>query len=218
VTELVVARYVLGDMLRSQRFVVPLIVYVAALGVLFGGDPGPAPAAWPVSALALYPISAWLAITTAGAEDPVARHVTVAAAGGPGVVARGVLLVCLLADVVLAAAAAVRPVLPVITVLYPYAPTELVGAFLAHLGVAATGTAVGLLCARPVIERVGWSFLVAAAVVVVTGVTPWLPPVGTAVKALGTVPISPVVLDTVLGLLLALAACELSFRRRPRRR
>lgn len=225
---LLVARYVLADLLRSQRFIVPLFVYVAALGVLFGGDPGPAPAAWPVSALVLYPISAWVAITTANAEDPVARQVTVAAAGGPGVVARGVLLACLLADVVLAAAAAVRPVIPLITVLYPYTPPDLVAAFLAHIAVSTTGTAVGLLCARPVIERAGWSFLVAAAVVVITGVTPWLPPVGTAVKSLGTVPIGTVsigtapigsvALDAALGVLLALAACVLSVRRTPRSR
>ena len=74
---------------------------------------------------------------------------------------------------------------------------------------------------RPVITRIGWSLLAAVTVVVITGVTPWLPPVGTAVRALETVPVAlPVVaLDAVLGLALAGAACALTtVRRRPRTR
>jgi hypothetical protein len=208
----IVARYVLDDLLRSQRFLVPVFGYVALLGVLFGGDPGPAPGGWPASALALYAVGAWLAITTANTEDPVQRHVTVAAAGGPWAVARGVLLACLAVDVLLAALSTVRPLVPLITHVYPYAPAELIGGFLAHLATAATGTAVGLLCARPVIPRIGWSLLVAVTVVVVTGVTPWLPPVGTAVLALETVPVTvPVVAaDALLGLALAGAAAALT--------
>ncbi len=217
----IVARYILDDLLRSQRFLVPVFGYVALLGVLFGGDPGPAPGGWPASALALYAVGAWLAITTANTEDPVQRQVTVAAAGGPGAVARGVLLACLAADMLLAALATVRPLVPVITHVYPYSAGELVGGFLAHLATAAAGTAVGLLCARPVITRIGWSLLAAVTVVVITGVTPWLPPVGTAVRALETVPVAlPIVaLDAVLGLALAGAACALTaVGRRPRPR
>jgi hypothetical protein len=208
----IVARYVIDDLLRSQRFLVPVFAYIALLGVLFGGDPGPAPGGWPASALALYAVGAWLAITTANTEDPVQRHVTVAAAGGPWAVARGVLLACLAVDVLLAALATVRPVIPLITHVYPYPPAELIGGFLAHLAAAATGTAVGLLCARPVIPRIGWSLLVAVTVVVVTGVTPWLPPVGTAVRALETVPVAlPVVaVDALLGLALAGVAAALT--------
>lgn len=209
---MIVARYVLDDLLRSQRFLVPVFGYVALLGVLFGGDPGPAPGGWPASALALYAVGAWLAITTANTEDPVQRHVTVAAAGGPWAVARGVLLACLAVDVLLAALATVRPLVPLITHVYPYPPHELIGGFLAHLATAATGTAVGLLCARPVIPRIGWSLLVAVTVVVTTGVRPWLPPVGTAVRALGTVPVAvPVAaVDALFGLALAVAAAALT--------
>jgi hypothetical protein len=208
----IVARYVLDDLLRSQRFLVPVFGYAALLGVLFGGDPGPAPGGWPASALALYAVGAWLAITTANTEDPVQRHVTVAAAGGPWAVARGVLLACLAVDFLLAALATVRPIVPLITHVYPYPPTALIGGFLAHLATAATGTAVGLLCARPMIPRIGWSLLVAVTVVVVSGVTPWLPPVGTAVRVLETVPVSvPVVAaDALLGLALAGAAAALT--------
>ncbi len=217
----IVARYILADLLRSQRFILPVFVYLATLGVLFGGDPGPPPAGWPASALVLYPVSAWLASTTANSEDPVARLVTVAAAGGPAVVARGVLAACLLADVVLAAVSAVRPVIPLVTHVYPYPPAELLGGGLAHLATATAGTAVGLLCARPVIERVGWSLLAAVTVVVITGVTPWLPPVGTAVKTIGTVPtdLAAVVLDALIGVALAVAASALTtVRRTPRPR
>lgn len=210
-----VARYVLADLLRSQRFIVPVFLYIATLGVLFGGDPGPAPGGWPASALVLYPVGAWLAITTANTEEPVARLVTEAAAGGPAVVARGVLAACLLTDIVLAAASTA---IPLVTRGYPYSAAELLGGGLAHLATAAAGTAVGLLCARPVIERVGWSLLVAVTVVVITGVTPWLPPVGTAVTAIAAAPVSlpAVALDAVIGVLLAVVASMLTTRLRRR--
>ncbi|HEY3895417.1 MAG TPA: hypothetical protein VGL88_08630, partial [Pseudonocardiaceae bacterium] len=65
-----VARYLRADLLRSQRFIVPVVVYLGLLAVLFGGDPGPPPVPWAASTLALYPVSAWLAITTANTEDP----------------------------------------------------------------------------------------------------------------------------------------------------
>ena len=204
----VVARYILADLLRSQRFLVPVFAYLALLGVTFGGDPGPAPGSWGASVLALFPISVWLAITTANAEDPVARDITIAAAGGAPAVARGVLAVCLLADVVLAVVSALRPVIPLITLVYPYTPSQLLSGALAHLGAAAAGTAVGLLCARPVITRPGWSLLVTGTVVLLTAITPWLPPVGTTVRALAHAPMPTVsaAAGAALGIALAVSA------------
>lgn len=62
------------------------------------------------------------------------------------------------------------------------------------------------------ITRIGWSLLAAVTVVVITGVTPWLPPVGTAVRALERVPVAlpTVAVDAVLALALAVLACALT--------
>ncbi|MGH3671503.1 MAG: hypothetical protein ACRDSH_12835 [Pseudonocardiaceae bacterium] len=207
-----VVRYLSADLLRSQRFIVPLLTYGVLLAVLFGGNPGPPPAPWAASTLALYPISAWLAITTANTEDPTQRHITIAATGGWLPVAGGVLLTCLLGDLTLVAISVLWPLIPIITVTYPYPAQVLLAGALAHLTSATTGTAIGLLCARPLITRFGWTILTTLIVLLVTAVQPWLPPVGTAVKALTdtSIPIGHLALDTALGLALAGIACTVT--------
>ncbi|MCE0766493.1 hypothetical protein LWC35_26830 [Pseudonocardia kujensis] len=119
-TAVAVARYLLADAVRAQRVVLPVVLQVAVLAVLFGGDPGRLPEPWGASVLTLYPIAAWLALTVAHTEDPVQRDVTVAAAGGVGPVAAGTLLVALASDLGLAVLSVVWPV---IVTPYPAPPS-----------------------------------------------------------------------------------------------
>jgi hypothetical protein len=204
---LAAARYLVALLLGAQRVLLPLVAFLAVLGVLFGGDPGPPPTPWAASALAVYPVAAWLALVVANAEDPVQRAVTATAAGGRAAVAAATLLVALAGDLLLVAMAVL---VPLVTGRYPYPPATLLVGAVAHLACATAGTAVGLLCARPLVARVGWSFLLALTVVVVTAVQPWLPPVGVAVHALssgGGNPVGP----ALLGLSAAGAAALLSW-------
>jgi hypothetical protein len=175
-----VARYLLADALRSQRVIIPIVLQIAVLAVLFGGDPGPLPTPWAVSCLTAYPVAAWLALTIANTEDPIQRTVTIAAAGGPGPVATGTLLVALLGDLVLT-------VLSVgwgVAAGHGAPPAVVATGVLAHLAAAGTGTALGLLCARPLVPRIGWSLLIGVLVVIATAVQPWLPPVGASIAVL----------------------------------
>ena len=74
---LAVARFLAADVLRSQRYLLPLLVYAAVLGVLFGNDPGPPPGPWAASALALYPLAAWFAVGTVATKQRISgeyRH------------------------------------------------------------------------------------------------------------------------------------------------
>lgn len=200
-------RYFGADLLRSQRFLLPVFLYVLVLAPLFNGDPGPPPQLWTVSAVVLYPVSCWLAVTVANTEDPVQRQVTIAAAGGPWRVAAGVLLTCLLADAVLVAIAVGWPVL---ATSYGFPVPAVAAGVCAHVAVAATGTGVGLLCARPVTRGVGWSVVLGGGLLFLTGSQPWLPPVGLTFRELGDTPVPTVglALQAALGLALAgLAAC-----------
>ncbi len=206
---LAVGRYLLVDVLRAQRALIPIVLYLVVLGVLFSGDHTAAPGPWVASVLALYPAAAWVALTVANTEDPDQRAVTTAAAGGPGVVTAAVLGVALFVDVALAVVAVA---VPAVTNPAGFPPAALAVGALAHLAAAATGTAVGLVCARPVIGRIGWSFALSAAIVVVTAVQPWLPPVGSAARALTAPNPGPaVVAHTLLGLALAAAAAIISW-------
>jgi hypothetical protein len=203
---LAVTRYLLALLVDSQRYLLPVLLALAVLGVLFGGDPGPPPTPWAASALAMYPLAAWLALIVANVEDPVQRTVTVAAAGGRAAVAAATLLIAMAGDLVLVVLAVFGPVL---LTRYTYPPATIVLGLLAHVACTTAGTAVGLLCARPVVRRIGWSFALAVPVIVVTAVQPWLPPVGTAVKALssaGDPPLPSAVLGVVLAGLAAFVA------------
>ncbi|HEY0639549.1 MAG TPA: hypothetical protein VGD67_18020 [Pseudonocardiaceae bacterium] len=194
---LAVARYLTADLVRSQRFLLPPVAYAGVLAVLFTGDPGPAPAYWAASALAAYPVATWLTIVVAGGEDPVQRTVTVASAGGHAVVAGATVLVALAGDVVLVALAVLAPLIATPGPVVPHLGL----AIAAHLACALAGTAVGLLTGRPLLHRVGWSFCVAALVVLVTGTQGSWPPVGTAVTALsdgGAAPLGAVALAAAL--------------------
>ncbi|MBN9112609.1 MAG: hypothetical protein J0I34_27945 [Pseudonocardia sp.] len=206
-----VSRFLLSDLYRSQRAVVPIIIQAAILAILFGGDPGPLPAPWAASALALYPIAAWLGIVVANTEDPIQRHVTVVAAGGVGRVVGGILTLALAGDVLLSL---ISVVWPMVATHYPHPPSVVALGLGGHLVCAVTGTAVGLLCARPVVGKVGWSLLAAGTVVVVTGTQSHVPPVGTVVRALtsGGPPGSGAVVGTglVIAAVLAVLAAGVS--------
>jgi hypothetical protein len=203
VRTLAAARYLLARLALGQAALVPVVAFGAVLAVLFGGDPGPPPAPWAASALAAYPVAAWLAVLVAHVEDPAERSATLADAAGVARVTAGTLLVALAADVLLAVLAVAWPV---VVTAYRYPPAMLLTALLAHLATAATGTAVGLLCARPLIRRTGATFVVAGVVLVVTGVQRSLPPVGTTVGALAAGSPAPPAGGAVLGIGLALAA------------
>jgi hypothetical protein len=196
-------RYLGSDLLRSQRFLLPVFLYVLFLATLFSDDPGPPPQMWTVTTVVLYPVSCWLAVTVANTEEPVQRQVTIAAAGGPTRVAFGVLLTCLLADLVLVAIAVCWPVL---STSHDFPAQALAAGVLAHVAVAATGTAVGLLCARPVMHGVGWSVIAAGGALFLTAGQPWLPPVGLTFKSLNDSPAPTLTLAVQAGLGLALSA------------
>lgn len=197
-------RYLGADLLRSQRFLLPVFLYILLLAPLFNGDPGPPPRLWTVTVLVLYPVSCWLAVTVANTEDPAQRQVTLAAAGGPGRVAAGVLATCLLADAALVAIAVGWPIL---STGYAFPAPAVAAGVLAHVAVAATGTAVGLLCARPVIHGVGWSVVAGGGVLFLTATQTWLPPVGLAIRSVGEGATATLAVQALLGLALsALAA------------
>jgi hypothetical protein len=195
-------RYLGSDLFRSQRFLLPVFLYVLLLAPLFGGDPGPPPQLWTVTAVVLYPVSCWLAVTVANTEDPVQRHVTIAATGSPTRLAYGVLLTCLLADLGLVAVAICWPM---ISTLYDFPAQVIASGALAHVTVATTGTAVGLLCTRPVINNVGWSALTAGGALFLTASLPWLPPVGLTFTALNDTPAPTLTLATQTAISIALA-------------
>lgn len=168
-------RYLLADVLRTQRWLPPLLLYAAALGMLYASDAGPPLPAYAGTCVLVYPVSAWLTVVIATAEDPVRRTITVVTAGGW---ARAQAAVTALSVLGALGLALVATLLPVVTQPRPYPLVTVLEGFAALAVCALVGVAVGVLCGRPVITQSGWSVLAATALVVLVLQFGRTPPVG----------------------------------------
>ncbi|HEX3779084.1 MAG TPA: hypothetical protein VHX38_05425 [Pseudonocardiaceae bacterium] len=179
-------KYLTADVLRSHRFFPPLFLYLIISGVFDArGDAGPALAAYGASALVLYPVGAWLAVAVANAEDSTQRGITVTAAGSWAKLTGAVAILSALGVVLLVL---VSTVWPALTTARPYDFPEIAVGFAAQLACGWTGVAVGVLFARPLLRKIGWTALAVAIVVVLTYQFGRIPPVGSMISLLATNP------------------------------
>ncbi|MFC8228650.1 ATP-binding cassette domain-containing protein [Streptomyces sp. NPDC057287] len=155
-----VTRYQAALLARSQRWLAPVLLYAAVLGIgVRAGQPLLDSLGY--AAAALLPVAAWVTRLCVTQEPRAARAVT-AAAVGPSRAHLASLLTGLVCALALGGAGAVivllisEPVSTDRTVAVPLLPAALAGA-LAAASCALLGTAVGALCARPVVHRRGWS-------------------------------------------------------------
>lgn len=206
-------RYLLADLFKSQRWLPPVFVYLAATAILYGGDPGTPLPPYGVSAMMLFPLAAWLTVVLVNNEDPVQRHVTLAAVGGwrrllaslvgAAAVLNGVLV--LLATFV-----------PAVIHHHPYALSDVVLGFVAHVISAVTGIGLGVLCARPIIPTTGWSLVAVVGVsLVVLAVANRLPPVGAMAHLLfdpAPVPALAVAVQVAVAIVVGVACVGVAYR------
>ncbi|MFA7762417.1 ABC transporter [Streptomyces sp. NRRL S-448] len=149
-------RYQGALLLRSQRWLAPLITYAAFVAV--GIRPGdPVLDSLGFTAAGLVPATAWLVRICVGVEPDAARACTAAAAGPVRVHAAALLTASAAALVAGAAAAAVALLTGERAGAGPGA-AALAGA-LAMTACALTGAAVGALCSRPLVRRRGYAVL-----------------------------------------------------------
>ncbi|MGW0391514.1 ABC transporter [Streptomyces sp. NPDC003042] len=152
----VLLRYQGALLLRSQRWLAPLIVYAAfvAVGVRAGE---PALDSLGYVAAGLVPQTAWLVRICVTNEPPAARHCAAAAVGPPRLHAAALLTAlggALLAGTVAGAVA----LLLGDPAGHPLPEVVLAGA-LAVAVCALTGAAVGALCSRPLVPGRGLAYL-----------------------------------------------------------
>jgi hypothetical protein len=168
-------RYTLSTVLLSQRYLPPVLVFLAALWSFTGADDnGPLPPDYAVGTAAVFICGIWLTVVTVNAADPVQRSITVVNAGGSGRVLAASVWV---SGMWCAAIAVVGLLYPLTVGRHPIGPAVLVLGALAELTSACTGMALGLLCSRLVARRTGYSVLGALAAVLLFVLVPGVPPV-----------------------------------------
>jgi hypothetical protein len=167
-------RYTLSTVVASQRYLPPLLLFLAVLAVFTAADDGPLTPVYAISGAAVFVCGTWLTIAVVNAEDPVQRSITVVNAGGSGRVLVASVWVAFGWCVLLAAAGLLYPLA---TGHHQVTPAVLALGAAGELTGACTGIAVGLLCSRLVIRRTGWSALAAVAAIMVFLLVPHVPPV-----------------------------------------
>ncbi|MFF4187545.1 ABC transporter [Streptomyces sp. NPDC001691] len=217
-------RYQSALLLRSQRWLGPVLGYAALMGI--GVQPGePVLDSMGYAAAGLLPVAAWL-VRICVTQEPEAARVCAAAATGPGRVHLSALLsatgcAALLGLVGTAYVAAVSaPMSGDHKVAVPLGSAALAGLVAAGVCVL-TGAAVGALGSRPVLHGRGWSLALtalAALFALVLAPSPAQYAVHALVAGSRTGAVHPAVLPLaaalVLAVVVAAGVCALSPRRR----
>ncbi|MFF7729327.1 ABC transporter [Streptomyces sp. NPDC008001] len=216
-------RYQAALLLRSHRWLPPLLLYAGSMAVgVQSGQPVLDCAGW--AAATLLPVAAWLVRICVTNEPPAARDCT-AAAAGPRRVHLAAVGVALGASLLLALAgsASVAAVGDPHTsdrhAVVPVGAATAAGLVCAAV-CALLGTAVGALCNRPLLRSTAWSVpstVLGALVVLFAGASP----ANAAVTGLVTgsrtgvvrVPLLPFAAAAVLAAGAVAVACRLAARR-----
>ncbi|MEE1756538.1 ABC transporter [Streptomyces sp. SP18CS02] len=171
-------RYQTALLLRSQRWLPPVLLYAAYLGI--GLRPGePVLGALGYAAAALLPLAAWLVRICLVQEPPAARSVTAAAAGRErahlAAILAGTGCAALLGTVTtLVVTSLCAPVGADRSAAVPVPAAALAGLLAAAVCVL-SGAAVGALCTRPLLPGRGWSVAATTTAVLLALVAPGSP-------------------------------------------
>ncbi|MGI8647048.1 MAG: hypothetical protein DLM55_03420 [Acidimicrobiales bacterium] len=166
-------RYQLAGFLRSQRWVPPLLVYVLLLALVYADASGPAVPSYGVTAVALFPVAAWVTRTLLSTEDPIARQITAAAARGQLRVQAALLTSAVIAALPLVVLAVSWAALVNPTAVYGW--RTWVGGLGIHLVFALAGTGLGALAGPPMLHRPGAAVLGIAMVTLLSIIIPASP-------------------------------------------
>lgn len=194
-------RYTSATMLHSQRYLAPVLLFMAALGVSSSNDSGPLPPIYGLCAAALFVCATWLTIALISIEDPAHRAITVVSARHSGKVLLASVSVAVISCLVLTV---VGLVLPLLVGTHAVDITDLVLGIEAELTGAAMGISIGLLCSRLVIRRQGYALIVALGLVAAGLFVRDLPPMNVLIRLMANATSSADLLAPA-GALLAIA-------------
>lgn len=150
-------RYTMADVVRSNRFVLPLVPFVVGVPLLYSNQSPPLDG-YAATAALLYPVAAWFGVAVCNSEDDVRLDLTVATGGSWLRVYLAKLLTALLLVLALIPVAIAYPLLT-----RAFSPPASRGDVLigiaAHLLCGLPGLALGVLFSRLVIRRQAYALL-----------------------------------------------------------
>ena len=200
-----IVRYQLATLLHSQRYLPPVLIYVALVAVLYSEPTAPLSPEYAISAGAMAAVACWLTIVTVSAEAPAQRLITVSHARRPGRLVIGVALVVLVCCLALTVAT-----LGWSLVLHRGGRVaEVIIGGLVHIAGALAGIAVGLPCSRLLVDSIGRTLILSTAGLSVLVLSPWVPVLHPALRGLSGIP-APGPRPAVVSLVAAAALLTIS--------
>jgi hypothetical protein len=203
--------YLAADVLRSQRWVAPLLAFLAGVAVSNAAG-GPLLTTYADTATVLLPVSVWLTVAVANSEDPLQAAITAVTVGGDLRLRLAKLLTAWTGCAFVAAPAVLWP-LVARSYTGPAAGRDVAAGVAAHLLVALFGVGIGSLGMRAVLGRPGYTMLCATGLCLADVLVPHAPPTrrilelfddaavgGLAPVALGTAVLSAALIATSLGI------------------
>ncbi|MBM7774603.1 hypothetical protein JOD54_004807 [Actinokineospora baliensis] len=166
-------RYSLATTVHAQRYLAPVLLFCAGVGISSGSDSGPLPGVYALNAGISLVCVTWLTIAVISVEDPVHRAITVVAARSSIRVLAATVLVSALIALGLTI---IGLGMPLLLQPRPVSAADLPAGALAHLLCGSIGIAIGMVCSRLVFRRQGYALLVALALVTTALLTTGSPP------------------------------------------
>ncbi|MFF1819895.1 hypothetical protein ACFVWG_21520 [Kribbella sp. NPDC058245] len=200
-------RFLMTSVLLSQRYLPPTLIFLAALAVGTTSDNGPLQSSYAFCVLAMLVCTTWLTVSIVNHEDPTQRRITLVMIGSSAKVLAMTVAVILTWCVPLIA---IGLGYPLITGKHVVTAGILTIGVVAHLTAALVGIAIGLLCSRLVIPRIGIAMLTAAAAILAVLLIRWISPIRALMSLLSDSNRSPIQAAAPLTLLAILSAALLA--------
>ena len=167
-------RYLMASVLLSQRYLPPTLIFLAAMAVGTTSDNGPLQSSYAFCVLAMLVCTTWLTVSLVNHEDPTQHKITLVMIGSSLRVLAITVAVVLTWCVPLLV---VGIVYPIVTGKHVFTAGDLVVGAAAQLAAAMIGIAIGLLCSRLVITRIGIAMLTAAGAILAVLLLRWISPI-----------------------------------------
>ncbi|GAA3102833.1 hypothetical protein GCM10010530_28610 [Kribbella aluminosa] len=155
-------RYLMHSVLLSQRYLPPMLIFFGALAVGTASDNGPLQSSYAFGVLVMLVCSTWLTVAIVNHEDPTQRQITLVTVGSSLRVLAVTIAVVVTWCVPLVLFGLICPL---VTGDHQATVGDVLVGALALLAPAMIGIAIGVLCSRLLIRRIGLAMLAAATLI-----------------------------------------------------
>ncbi|MFF0267427.1 hypothetical protein [Kribbella sp. NPDC004536] len=155
-------RYLMNSVLLSQRYLPPMLIFFGALAVGTASDNGPLQSSYAFGVLVMLVCSTWLTVAIVNHEDPRQRQITLVTVGDSLRVLAVTIAVVVTWCVPLLLFGLICPL---VTGDHKVTIGDLLIGTVAQLASAMVGIAIGVLCSRLLIRRIGIAMLTAATLI-----------------------------------------------------